>query len=78
MLGPDGQPLARRYYSQKTEKDLDADEIVRGYEVTKDKFVIVTDDELERLEPEKTRDINLKVFVPEESIPPIYFERGYI
>jgi DNA end-binding protein Ku len=42
MLGPDGQPLARRYYSQKTEKDLEADEIVRGYEVTKDKFVIVT------------------------------------
>ena len=77
MLGPDGQPLARRYYSQKTEKDLDPDEIVRGYEVTKDKFVIVTDEELERLEPEKTRDIDLKLFVPEESIPPIYFERGY-
>lgn len=77
MLGPDGQPLARKYYSQKTEKDLDADEIVRGFEVKKDKFVIVTDEELERLAPEKTRDIDLKVFVPEDSIPPIYFERGY-
>lgn len=77
MLGPDGQPLARKYYSQKTEKDLDADEIVRGYEIEKDKFVIVTDEELERLAPEKTRDIDLKLFVPEESIPPIYFERGY-
>jgi DNA end-binding protein Ku len=77
MLGPDGQPLARRYYSQKTEKDLDADELVRGYEIEKDKYVIVTDEELERLAPEKTRDIDLKLFVPEESIPPIYFERGY-
>ena len=77
MLGPDGQPLARKYYSQKTEKNLDADEIVRGFEVKKDKFVIVTDEELERLAPEKTRDIDLKVFVPEDSIPPIYFERGY-
>lgn len=77
MLGPDGQPLARKYYSQKTERDLDADEIVRGYEVKKDKFVIVTDEELERLAPEKTRDIDLKLFVPEDSIPPIYFERGY-
>lgn len=77
MLGPDGQPLARKYYSQKTEKDLDADELVRGYEIKKDKYVIVTDDELERLAPEKTRDIDLKLFVPEESIPPIYFERGY-
>jgi DNA end-binding protein Ku len=77
MLGPDGQPLARKYYSQKTEQDLDADEIVRGYEIDKDKYVVITDEELERLEPEKTRDINLKLFVPEDSIPPIYFERGY-
>lgn len=77
MLGPDGQPLARKYYSQKTEKDLDADELIRGYEIEKDKYVIVTDEELERLAPEKTRDIDLKLFVPEDSIPPIYFERGY-
>jgi DNA end-binding protein Ku len=77
MLGPDGQPLARKYYSQKTEKDLDSDEIVRGYEIKPDKYVIVTDEELERLAPEKTRDIDLKLFVPGESIPPIYFERGY-
>ena len=77
MLGPDGQPLARRYYSQKTEKELDADEIVRGYEINPDKYVIITDEELERLAPEKTRDIDLKLFVPEDDIPPIYFERGY-
>ena len=77
MLGPDGQPLARKYYAEKTGKDLDADEVVRGFEVNKDKFVIVTDEELERLAPEKTRDIDLKQFVPADSIPPIYFERGY-
>jgi len=77
MLGPDGQPLARKYYAEKTGKDLDADEVVRGYEIDKEKFVIVTDEELERLAPEKTRDIDLKQFVPAESIPPIYFERGY-
>ena len=77
MLGPDGKPLARRYFAEKTGKDLDADEVVRGYEVTKDKYVIVTDEELERLAPEKTRDIDLKQFVPAESIPPLYFERGY-
>jgi DNA end-binding protein Ku len=77
MLGPDGQPLARKYFSQKTEKDLDADEIVRGYEIDKGKFVVITDEELERLEPDKSRDIDLKRFVPEDSIPPIYFERGY-
>lgn len=77
MLGPDGQPLARKYFAEKTGKDLDVDEVVRGYEVNKEKYVIVTDEELERLAPEKTRDIDLKQFVPAESIPPLYFERGY-
>jgi len=77
MLGTDGQPLARKYFSQKTEKDLDPDETVRGYEIEKDKYVVITDEELERLEPDKSRDIDLKRFVPEDSIPPIYFERGY-
>jgi DNA end-binding protein Ku len=77
MLGPEGEPLARRYFSQKTEKDLDTDELVRGFEIDKEKYVVITDEELERLQPEKTRDIDLKLFVPEETIPPIYFERGY-
>ena len=77
MLGPDGQPLARKYFAEKSGKDLDADEVVRGYEVNKGKYVVVTDEELERLQPEKTRDIDLKQFVPADSIPPLYFERGY-
>ena len=77
MLGPDGQPLARKYYAENTGKDLDVDETVRGFEINKEKYVIVTDEELERLAPEKTRDIDLKQFVAADSIPPIYFERGY-
>lgn len=77
MLSSEGEPLARRYYSEKTERDLDADQMVRGYEIKKGKYIVVTDDELERLAPEKTRDIDLKRFVPADSIPPVYFERGY-
>lgn len=77
MLSPDGEPLSRKYYSEKTERDLDPDEIVRGYEIDKGKYVVVTDEELDRLAPEKSRDIDLKTFVPEESIPPVHFDRGY-
>jgi DNA end-binding protein Ku len=77
MLGPDGVPLSRRYYSQKTGRDLDDDEMVRGYEIKKGKYVVVSDEELERLEPKKTRDIDLRRFVDKDSIPPIYFERAY-
>ena len=77
MLGPDGEPLARKYYAEKTGKDLDAEDMVRGYEIDEGKFVTITDEELERLAPEKTRDIDLTRFVKEDAIPPIYFERGY-
>jgi DNA end-binding protein Ku len=77
MLGPKHEPLARRYYSDKTGRDLDADDLVRGYEIDKDKYVVVTDEELERLAPEQSRDIDLRRFVDLESIPPIYFDRSY-
>lgn len=77
MLSPDGTPLKRRYYSPKDGKDLDAEEIVRGYEVEKGRWVTVTDDELERLAPEKSRDIDLRRFVKDSQIPRLYFERGY-
>ena len=77
MLGPEGEPLARKYYDEKNERDLDADEMVRGYEYDKGKYVVVTDEELERLAPEKTRDIDLTLFVDAESIPPLHFDRGY-
>jgi len=77
MLSPDGVPLGRRYYSPGSGKELDDDDMVRGYEIEKGKYVIVTDEELERLEPEKSRDINLSRFVNKNDIQPIYFERAY-
>jgi len=77
MLGPEGIPLSRRYYSPKTGRDLDDEDMIRGYEIDKDKYVLVTDEELEQLQPEKTRDIDMRRFVERDSIPPIYFERSY-
>src|SRR5215831_17408779 len=64
MLGPEGEPLARRYYSQKTGNDLEDESMVRGFEFDKDRYVMVTDEELERLAPEQSRDIDLRRFVP--------------
>lgn len=77
MVGPNGTPLNRRYFTSRDDRELDADEIVRGYEIEKDRFVIVDDDELERLAPERTRDIDLRQFVPVEDVDPRYFERAY-
>ena len=64
MLDQDGTPLARRYYCPKDDREVPPEHLVRGYEIEKDKYVVVTDEELESLEPEKSRDIELKRFVP--------------
>jgi len=77
MLSPDGVPLNRRYYSQETGRDLADEQMIRGYETEKGKYVVVTDEELEKLAPEKSRDIDLRLFVDQQTIPPIYFERAY-
>jgi DNA end-binding protein Ku len=76
MLDRDGTPLARRYFCSKDEKKLDNDDIVRGYELD-GKYVVVTDEELESLAPEKSRDIDLRLFVDQDAIDPMYFERAY-
>jgi DNA end-binding protein Ku len=77
MLSEDGTPLSRRFFCPKHDKEVDGDEIVRGYEISKDKYIIITDDELEALEPNKSRDIDLRRFVDADEIDPVYFERPY-
>jgi DNA end-binding protein Ku len=77
MVAPDDAPVRRRYVCSKDEQVLQADDIVRGYEIEKGKFVVVTDDELEAIEPRKSREIDLQLFVDRDEIDPIYFERGY-
>lgn len=77
MIGPDEAPVQRRYVCSKDDKVLDDDDIVRGYEIEKGKFVVVTDEELEGVEPRKSREIDLRVFVDVDDIDPIYFERAY-
>jgi DNA end-binding protein Ku len=77
MVAEDGTPLTRRYFCPKEDKELEWDEIVRGYEVEKDTYVVVTDAELEKLAPEKTRDIDLRVFVDQGQLDPMHFDRAY-
>ncbi len=77
MVDADGTPLRRAYFCSKDSQPLEADDIVRGYEVEQDHYVIVEDEELEALAPEKSREIDLQRFVPLDRIDPIWFERGY-
>lgn len=77
MVARDGTPLQRRYFCEKEQRVLTQDQIVRGYEVEKDRYVVVKDDELESVAPEKSREIDLQRFVSLADINPVYYERGY-
>jgi DNA end-binding protein Ku len=77
LVDKEGHPLGRRYHCSKEDKELDNDELVRGYETDDGKMVVITDDEFESVAPEMSGDIELRSFVPLEQIPPMYFQRPY-
>ena len=63
--------------SEATGKEVPAEEIVRGYEVERDNFVVISDDELKEASPEKSAAIEIQEFVNESQIPTLYFEKPY-
>jgi DNA end-binding protein Ku len=77
MLDEDGTPLSRRFFCSKDEEPLSGDELIRGFEIEKGEYIEITDEELEGLAPEKSREIDLRRFVPLDEIDPMYFERAY-
>lgn len=77
MLASDGTQLKRRFFCPTDNVALDSRDIVRGYEVEKDRFIVVTDEELEALMPKLSQEIDLTRFVPLADIDPMRFEHGY-
>ena len=69
--------LRRKVISSTTGREVHPEHIVRGFEVDKGKFVVVTQEELEACAPEKTRAIHITDFVHLSDIDPVYYERPY-
>jgi DNA end-binding protein Ku len=63
--------------AESTGKEIPADQIVKGYEVEKDKYVIVSDEEFRGVAPEKSEAIEIQEFVNEAEISSLYFEKPY-
>ena len=72
-----GARVEYRKVSSKTGRKLEADDIEKGYEVTKGKYVVVDEAEFEELRPRSTRTIDVTDFVELASIDPIYYENTY-
>ena len=77
MVDRYGTVLHRRYFCPRDHKPIAAEEIVRGYEVEEGRYILVSDEELEALEPEKSREIDLRSFVGVAELDPVSFQHAY-
>ena len=73
----DHSPLARRMYCPAEEKIVPVDEIIRGHEIGPDKYIVVTDKELESVSPERSRTIEITEFIDINEVDPVYYDHPY-
>lgn len=73
----DFAPVGYKRYNKHTGKDVDWDNIVKGYEYEENEYVVLTDQELKQANPAATQSVDLLAFVPLADIDPLYYEQPY-
>lgn len=69
--------LKQQMFDPETGEIVPREKIVKGYEYAKDQYVIVTEEELEKLEMATSRSMDIAEFVPLDTVDPLYFDSGY-
>jgi DNA end-binding protein Ku len=72
-----GHRIAQKRVDSANGEEVQYEDIVKGYELTKDRYVVITPDELETLDPEKSRTIDIEDFVDLADIDPVYYDHPY-
>ena len=72
-----GSRIRNQMYCPACDKVVERDEVVKGYEFAKDQYVRVTDDELEALEGEASKEIDIAEFVPLATVDLLYLDKAY-
>ncbi len=73
----DYSPLQRRMFCPVEDTMVPPDEIIRGYEIGPDKYILITDEELESVSPERSRTIEILEFIDMKEVDPIYYDHPY-
>jgi DNA end-binding protein Ku len=73
----DGVRIQQKRVCPADGEEVPYDNIVKGYEISPDRYVVIEPEELEALDPKKTRAIEIQEFVDLEEIDPIYFDHPY-
>jgi DNA end-binding protein Ku len=72
-----GSRIQYRWYCPHDEEMVDREDLIRGFQISKGKYVKITEEELQSVEAEANRNIELKQFVPVETIDPVYFDNSW-
>jgi DNA end-binding protein Ku len=77
LHGKDSSRIKMKRYCVDEDEEVPYEEIVKGYEISPGRYVVITPEELEGLDPKKTRTIDIEDFVDLDEIDPIYYDHPY-
>jgi DNA end-binding protein Ku len=72
-----GARIKQKRVDPSTDEEVPYEEIVKGYEITPDHYVLIEPEELEALDPKATKTIDVEDFVDLSEIDPIYYDHSY-
>jgi len=73
----DMKPVGFKRYNKETGKEVGWDDIVKGYEYEKERYVVLTDKDFKDANVDATQTVDIVTFVQEKEVAPIYFETPY-
>jgi DNA end-binding protein Ku len=77
LNGQTGVRIQQRRVDPSTGDEVAYEDIVKGYELAPDRYVVIENDELEALDPKKTRTIDIEEFVELADVDPIFYDHPY-
>lgn len=77
LNGKTGVRIQQKRVDPSTGDEVPYDDIVKGYELSPDRYVVIEPSELEALDPKKTKTIDIEDFVEEAEIDPIFYDHPY-
>jgi DNA end-binding protein Ku len=73
----DGARIRHRRFCSKEDREVPKEEVVRGYEVRQDEYVVVDKEDVDAAAGERTHIIDVEHFVDAEQIDPVFYDRAY-
>jgi DNA end-binding protein Ku len=70
-------PVGYRKYNKESGEEVSGEDIVKGYEYEEDRYVLISDEDFRRANPEKTQTVEITDFVDLDEIDPVYFDKPY-